>query len=320
MIKLPNLSWTPAWTSVVGCIHGALKFLEIAPDISWLFGATGHAFLINMSRDGSCPSGPTAWKTPHFYDLGSNIGYQVNGTWGDKRQPDFPTKQRAAWELTRSSLDQGFPVVGWELAIPEFYVVTGYDDRGYYFNGPGEELGPSPKPWNELGQSEIGMLEMVSIQPIQGKEAKIQIQEALEFALAFNAGAPEWVLPDYLAGQDAYQVWIDALKSGEASLMGHAYNTAVWSECRHNGTVFLKTAKNQLKGQLDETFDQAIQVYGEVAFQLREITELYPFFENNRSEPVGQNPRSEKAAQHLVKARTAEAEGLDLLKAILKEL
>lgn len=70
MKKLSNLNWTPAWTSLVGCIHGCLKHLGIDPGFSWLYGGTGHAFIINMSQDGSCPSRPTAWNTSRFYELG----------------------------------------------------------------------------------------------------------------------------------------------------------------------------------------------------------------------------------------------------------
>lgn len=320
MKRFSNLVWTPTWTSTIGCIHGALNFLEIDPDLSWLFGATGHAFIINMLKDGSCPSGPTAWKTSRFYELGRNIGYQVEGVWGDKRLPDFQNKQEDAWDLARTSLDNDLPVISWEMAVPEFYLVNGYDDQGYFFSGPGDEEAPSPKAWQELGVSEIGMLELYAIKPAQGTGMEVQIREGLEFALAFNQGADEWVLPDYLSGQKAYCVWIDAMRSGRASLMGNAYNAAVWEECRRNGADFLLEAKKQLKNRMDSTFEQAIQAYREVASQLRDITELYPFFENNWQGPVGENPRSKKAAEHLSNAKAAEAEGQDLLEAILKGL
>ncbi len=320
MKKLPDLVWTPAWTSDIGCIHGALTFLGIAPDISWLFGATGHAFILNMLKDGSCPSGPTAWETAHFYELGKNIGYEVDMVWGDKRKPDFQNKQKAAWDLARASLDANLPVVGWEMVVAEFYVVNGYDDQGYYFSGPGEDAAPSPKPWQELGESDIGMLELYSIKPVQAKDVETQILEGLTFALAFNQGSPEYVLPDYLSGEKAYQVWINAMESGQASLLGTAYNAAVWEECRRNGSSFLLKAKTQLKGQMDSLFDQAINAYREVASHLGEITELYPFFENNRQEPVGENPRSQKAAKHLQAAMAAEIEGQKYLGEIAANL
>jgi hypothetical protein len=320
MKKLPNLIWTPAWTSVVGCIHGALKFLKIDPGFSWLFGATGHAFIINIFQDGSCPSGPTAWNTSQFYALGKNIGYNIEGVFGDKRQPGFKEKQIKAWELTKAALNQNIPVVGWELAIPEWYIIHGYDDAGYLYNGPGADMGPSPKPWRKLGKTNIGMVEIYSINPTQPAKDNITIREALAFSIAFNQPSSEWLLPGYLAGQDAYKIWIQAVSTGKAMLMGHAYNSAVWAECRQNATVFLREAKSRLPGIADKTFDDAIRSYSEVAKQLKDITELYPFFENNREEPVGINPKSEKAAEHLQVAKTAEEEGLGYLKDILKSL
>jgi hypothetical protein len=320
MKKLSDLAWTPAWTSVVGCIHGALKYLQVAPDLSWLFGASGHAFIINMSDDGSCPSGPTAWNTSQFFKLGKNIGYRIEGVFGDKRQPRFKEKQIKAWELTKSAIDQNIPVVGWELAIPEWYLIHGYDDAGYLYNGPGDEMGPSPKPWRKLGKTNIGMLEIFSVNPAQPAKDVIAIREALAFSVAFNQPQSEWLLPGYLSGQDAYKAWIKAVNTGKAMLMGHAYNAAVWAECRQNATAFLREAKSRLPNVAEKTFDDAIHAYTEVAKQLKDITELYPFFENNREEPVGINPKSEKTASHLEGAKTAEEEGIEYLKEIIKSL
>jgi len=320
MKTLSNLTWTPAWTSIVGCIHGCLKYLNIDPGISWLFGGTGHAFIINMSQDGSCPSGPTAWITTPFYSLGQNLGYQIEGVFGDKRQPGWEEKQAEAWLLARTALDDDLPVFGWELAIPEFYVIQGYDEKGYYYDGPGAENGPKPKPWNELGMSGIGMLEVYTIKPGQPSTERQVIKESLEFALAFNEGSPEWVLPDYRAGLNAYNVWIDAVGSGRAMLMGHAYNAAVWEECRRNGVEFLKGVNKRLGNTAKESTNSAIRAYSEVAKELKCITELYPFFENNSEEPVGENPRSQKSAQHLRNAMSAEKEGMMHLNEIIEDL
>jgi hypothetical protein len=211
-------------------------------------------------------------------------------------------------------------VIGWELAIPEFYVIEGYDEIGYYYNGPGAENGPSPKHWKELGESGIGMLEIISIEPGKHSSDKQIIKEALEFALEFNAGNPEWVLPDYRAGLNAYQVWIDAVKSGQGMLMGHAYNAAVWEECRRNGVSFLQEAKNRVSEVNKDSINGAVRAYGEVAKQLKRVTELYPFFENNREEPLGVNDRSQEAAEWLKAAQTAEEEGQSYLKEIVDNL
>jgi len=320
MKRLSNLAWTPTWTSLVGCIHGCLKYLDIAPSLGWLFGGTGHGFIINMSRDGSCPSGPTAWKTTRFYDLGVNIGYQLEGVFGDKRQPGYKEKQKQAWDLAKAALDQDLPVIGWEMAVPEWYVVEGYDDAGYYYNGPGADQGLSPKPWRKLGKTGIGLLEIHILKPLKPVKDEQIVKEALTFAIAFNQGSQEWVLPDYLAGQDAYQGWIEAVSSGKAALMGHAYNAAVWEECRSYAVSFLREAKTRIPGIIDDALDGAIRSYSEVSKQLKDITELYPFFENNEQGQVGENSKSQKAAEHLQAAKKAEQEGTGYLEEVLEGL
>ena len=320
MKKLANLNWTLSWTSIIGSVHGCLKYLGVDPGFSWLYGGTGHAFIINMSQDGSCPSGPTAWNTAAFFELGKNLGYQIEGVLADKRKPGWKEKQAEAWLLARTALDNDTPVFGWELAIPEFYVVDGYDEVGYYYKGPGAENSPSPKPWQELGVSGIGLLEIYSVKPEHPADDRQVVREALEFAVSFNGGSSDWVLPDYLTGLAAYDVWFDAVKTGQADLMGHAYNAAVWEECRRNSVAFLREAKKRLDGLSEKAFTGAIQAYSEVAKHLKDMSELYPFFENNREEPLGTNPRSQKAADYLQSARRAEEEGLARIKEIIGNL
>jgi hypothetical protein len=321
MKTIQNLTWKHAWTSVLGCIEGCLKYLKISPGTGWLYGGTGHAFILNIHQDGSCPSGPTAWNTSRFYKLGENLGYKIEGVFGDKRQAEnWRDIQKKAWELTKSSLDAGTPVIGWELGIPEFYIVHGYDDIGYYYNGPGVDLGVSPKPWDELANTEIGMLEIYSISPSKRADDQTTIRDALSFVVAFNEGSTEWVLPNYQAGLQGYQVWIDAVSSGRASRMGHAYNTAVWEECRRWGVAFLREAKEKLNGKLSQEFNGAIRSYGDVMVNLKKVTDSYPFFENNTEGEIGKNQKSAQAAEHLRAAESAEKAGLEYLKAIVDGL
>ncbi len=47
--KLENLRWKKRLTSHLGCIKGCLDYLNLDVTDAWLFGATGHAFIINMA-------------------------------------------------------------------------------------------------------------------------------------------------------------------------------------------------------------------------------------------------------------------------------
>ena len=117
MIKeLKGLRWNCAWTSHMGCIKGCVDWLSAhdrmpAVTRAWLFGGTGHAFIINFSPD-ACPSGPTAWHTEMLFKNGANLGYEIDGVITWKRKPDFAAKQEAAWTYVRRCIDEDIPVYG----------------------------------------------------------------------------------------------------------------------------------------------------------------------------------------------------------------
>ena len=142
----------------LGCIKGCLEYLGSDVSFPWLYGGTGHAFVINV-HEVVCPSGPTAWNTERCIKLACNVGCGLERIFSHKQRPDFGQMQKLAWEKARRAIDEGMPCCGWELEIPEYYVIRGYDDVGYFYSGPRADEGGGPKPWVELGDTGIGVLE-----------------------------------------------------------------------------------------------------------------------------------------------------------------
>ncbi len=314
--QLSGLAWQPAWVSHMGVLKGCLDYLGIPISTAWLYGGTGHAFIINMDPTG-CPSGPTAWHTEMLFNLGHNLGYTVNGIVATKAQPEFADKQRAAWELAKSAIDRGIPCYGWELMIPEFYVVNGYDDQGYLFSGPAANGAKGPKPWMELGQTEIGCLELYAVERGHTADDRAVVKEAVEFALEHATGPAKWIYPGYKAGLDAYDNWLHALQSSQASMVGLGYNAAVWSECRDQAVAFLDEAATRLGGAAAPLLLEAKSHYQVVAGQLNEMTKLYPFW----PEPATNSAELQaKATAVLQAARQAEEKGLESLTKVVEAL
>lgn len=326
MKTLENCRWMPRWVSHLGAIKGCLNCLGIEISDAWLYGGTGHAFVINLHEQ-VCPSGPTAWKTVKLFELGSNLGYRLDGIFGFKHQDDFAELQKNAWDHVRHAIDQGSPCYGWELEIPEFYVVYGYDrgegdnPAGYYYAGPGCDEGKGPKPWQELGDTGIGVLELYSVWPGEVADDATTVKQALTFALEHASNPEAWIFEDYHAGVAGFDAWIRALEEGEASDMGTRYNAGVWLECRQNAVGFLEEATTRLGGPADAAFDEALTHYRGVAEGLREVTELYPWSEEASDEdilPIDDTSRAAVAA--LQRARAAEAAGLQALETIVQSL
>jgi hypothetical protein len=310
---LEGLKWRPRWVSHLGCVGGCLDYLGMDVSDAWLFGATGHAFILNI-HDVVCPSGPTAWNAEMLRKLGGNVGYSSRGLCASRGDADFDEKRKLIWENTKLALDNGLPTFGWELAIPEYYVVCGYDDVGYYYSGPLCEGVAGPKPWQELGASDIGVLEMYSLVKGEAADERTTVRDALAFALAFAESPAKWVFPKYKAGIAGFDKWTKALEGGTAHGLGAAYNAAVWLECRELAVEFLKEAKERL-GEPAAAFDGAISHYEVVAENLKKVAELFPFVGREEGH-VKDKERCAEAAAALRGAREAEAAGLEALKAI----
>lgn len=320
MKKLENCKWRQAWVSHLGCIKGCLDFLGIPISDAWLYGGTGHAFVINLHKE-VCPSGPTAWRTTKLFELGKNLGYRFDGVFGLKHQSDFAGLQKRAWEHARQAIDQGRPCYGWELEIPEFYVVYGYDQVGYFFSGPGCDGGKGPKPWQELGDTGIGVLELYSVWPGEAAADARTVKQALTFALEHAVTPNEWTYEDYKTGLAGYDNWIRALRDGRASDMGMRFNTGVWLECRRYAVGFLKEAQVRLAGRADALFNAALAHYTAVSESLDKVAEVYPWsFEASDENRLPVDDKSRAAVEALRTAREAEGAGLQALEKIVAAL
>ena len=218
------------------------------------------------------------------------------------------------------------PCYGWELEIPEFYVVYGYDDAGadtggYYFSGPGCDEGKGPKPWHELGDTGIGVLELYSVWPGDVADDATTVKQALTFALEFAVSPNEWTFEGYKSGLAGYDNWVRALQEGKASDMGTRYNTGVWLECRKNAVSFLEEAKGRLTGRADALFDAALTHYRVVSENLGKVAEIYPWsFEVSDEDSLPVDEQSRAAVAALQSAREAEGAGLQVLEKIVAAL
>ncbi len=316
--QIEGLRWSPRWVSHLGCVKGCLDYLGADISWAWLYGGTAHAFIINI-HEVVCPSGPTAWHYgPLLLDLAPNIGYKIEGVYAHRaKDADFAARQERAWDYVRGCIDEGIPCYGWELAIPEFYVIYGYDEVGYYYSGALCDDGPGPKPWQEVGASEIGAVEMCSVERWEPAPAEKVVKDALAAALKHAKSPPEWIYPKYRSGLQAFDLWADALKNGTAVHFGHAFNAAVWAECRAEAEAFLIEAKERLASRADVLFDEAIGYYSAVHSILKNVAELHPFPPPDGS---GQDEEltSPESAALVWEAGAVEQQALEVLEQLVK--
>lgn len=238
--RLENLTWQPRWMSHMGCLKGCIDYLNMDISDAWLYGGTGLAFVINLPK-GSWPSGPTALETRDTFQLLKNIGLSISGISATKEDSNFSEKQKAAWDLCRQSIDQNLPCCGFDIHGPEYAIVNGYNEIGYFFSagGAGAWFTQDPKKWDELGLvGGVGWLQMYRVEPSQASGNITTVSDALSFALD-DANRDH-------GGTNAYDRWIEAFNNRTASTIGTALNAGCWTECRAFAVEFLKEAKQRV--------------------------------------------------------------------------
>jgi len=320
MTSLDGLTWKPKWVSHLGCLKGCLDYLKVNVSDDWLFGASGHAFVLNIHEE-LCPSGPTAWKTQRMTELAQNVGCRLEIIAEHKSQDGFRKAQQQTWDKVRAALAKGTPCYGWELGIPEFYVVHGHDDAGYLYKGPGADEGKGPLPWQKLGDTGIGWLEMVIVRKAEPASDKDTVGAAIRFAVAYGRNPAKWTHGNYRGGLAAYDLWIEALEKNKADGLGAAYNAAVWAQCRGHAAGFLRKAKGRMAKRLSPFFDQAIAHYEAVAAHLATVADTFPFTgvpDEQRTQNAKDGTKCKTAIAALRAAKAAEEKGLAALESVLE--
>jgi len=311
MKLLEGLKWVPSWMSLMGCVKGCLDFLGRDLPREWIAGGCGHAFALNV-HEVMCPSGPTAWKTERVHGLGRNVGWSEQTFLASKNADDFEDKQREAFETVCAHIDQGLPAYGWEMPIPEHYVICGYDDEGYLVSGPGRKPEDGAVPWHSVGCGEIGVLEISTVSLCEPAHDGTVVHEALALALELAAGGHS--LDNWTMGLGAFDLWAAALEEGKANRFGLGYNAECWAECRAQAAEFLREAKLRLPGRGDELFDRAADAYSRVHKKLAAVRDAYPFRGNAEREP---DVRDAEAAALVREAKMAEEEALAAVRELL---
>jgi hypothetical protein len=313
---ISKLKWQSRWVTHLGCVEGCLKFLRKKVSTGWLYGGTGHAFIINIAKD-LCPSGPTAWKTSMLYELAPNLGYKVDGIFALKSNPEFPKEQEKAWAHAKACIDSDIPCYGWELEVPEYYVINGYSDVGYFYSGPGHDHGAGPRPWKDVGNSQIGVLEIYSVHSTETANPVKAIKESFEKVLYHSSNPSDLIFQNYRSGLAGYDWWIAAIEDGSALSMGHSYNAAVWAECRKYAVDFLKEAKKHVESDAKKLLEEAGASYEISANSLEHIHKDYPFSPRLEQTPLGIDDRTHSTVRLLKRARDAEKDGLIALKSLV---
>jgi hypothetical protein len=171
---------------------------EHAEDI---VATSGFAFRMWLAKD-MCPSATSIWawdaQKPWVESGGLRCEY-VGRMWGE----DAIEEQRRleAVAVIKKSIDGGIPAVVWDIGVPEWGLVTGYDDERQVFATLAINHSEGEMPYDVLGRREIPILSALAVTGVADKPQEEIFKDTLRLAVGHLRGE-EWC--DNAKGLAAY--------------------------------------------------------------------------------------------------------------------
>ena len=317
MKTLDGLQVPKRLTTHLACLEGAARYLKVDVSTAWLYGGTGHAFVMCLGEN-LCPSGPHCWRQGPLHRLARNLPIRIGGVAGPKATPELLEK---AWAHVRESVGKGHPCYGWHW---EWIPIRGYDADGYLY----PEGVDGPKDWRDFGAKAIGFLELYSVSPKEPAADRKTVRDALAFAVDWASSWDKWTLKGYDGGLAAYDTWIKGMTSGKTDSFGLAYHARIWSECRGFAVEFLREADTRTNGEHAGLFRDAVGHYTVVSGSLAQISRLWPWPDKDTHDANKEAVKArtldgtirDRIVSQLRRAKGAEAAGIAALRELIRAL
>ncbi|GGG68339.1 hypothetical protein [Paenibacillus radicis (ex Gao et al. 2016)] len=308
-----------------GSIYSILQYTERKNlSLVEVAGYTANAFRIIIDRERVNVAGYSAFEWPlHHQEQFANLGFQTRYAGGPTEIPPTPEELEQALELVQWSLDRGIPVLAWDLFVPEFGVIYGYDDDSRMLRCR-DITQDGELPYEKLGRGQVHELYVMAVTAFTPVAKTEMLRGALQLAV-IHARTQGYKREDsqYRNGLEGYDAWIEALGRGEVDVYGNALHGLYVYDQRLFAAQFLKHIAEEQQSlpdaneRLVTAAKQAAIHYDKVADALAEYCLLFPF-------PKGGDPnasdQAETGIRYLSEARAAEAQGVTYLEEMLAVL
>ncbi|MEF3302770.1 hypothetical protein [Paenibacillus sp. GYB003] len=312
--------WTKTWTSAAAAIHGALAYTDKSHySLVDVMGITGHAFRINIDPIRIDVAGPTMFPGGYLIRRNlCNLGFI--SSLSDTEKPFSPEKVEKVMALIQQSVDRGVPAISFDLFIPEFGLIYGYDDdkQLFYAKDVSKE---GTVTYTDFVESR-NMLWVTTIHESLPHSKYETLRMALDM-IVDHARGREWqhiFQGKYVIGLAGYEAWIACMERREADPFGNAYNAAVIGDAREFAAQFLRelvvrwNGTNVIERTVRKMASEAAAHYERTAVAFAELRGMFPFPQGGRPDEPEQ---AERAVRLLRIAQEAETSGVEVLEKLL---
>ncbi|TCZ75242.1 hypothetical protein E0485_17725 [Paenibacillus albiflavus] len=320
MSEIKSKDWSKTMTTAAAAIHGAINYTDKKQySLVDVMGITGHAFRINIDPDHIDVAGPTMFPGGYMFRRNlCNLGFISNLS--DTVKPFTPEKVEQVLALIQQSIDKGYPAMSFDLFIPEFGLIYGYDDEKQVFHAKDVSQEGTISYTDFVEKRNMLWVSTISESLPHSKYETLRM--ALDMIVDHTRGR-EWqhIFKDkYSIGLAGYDAWIACMERRGADPFGNAYNIAVVSDAREFAAQFLRelvikwNGENIVERAVRKFASEAAEHYERTATSLVEMREMFPF-------PQGGQPNDPATADRAVEllriAKEAESKGIEALERLL---
>jgi hypothetical protein len=283
----------PNWDSLAGALEGVLRFLGEPATAPWVMGVTGRAFRLLLPIAGSAiaeTGSGAVLDLEQTAPLLRNLGRKVEIVAARAGARDYHKRRDEAVKHVRSSIDHGIPAVVYDLHLPAYGIVKGYDDRaGVWYVSTimsgqyGEALPLNRWPVPERPAPVLAVL-------LSGR-VKVEPRRAVTDGLRFAADHAERgpFTDEAVSGFAAYERWRQAFYQGEP--VPAATNAALVQElqsARRDAAAFLRGAATRALPDAAALLARAAAAYDAEVLAVSRMMTMFPY-------PSGGNPANPAA-------------------------
>lgn len=268
MKKQLNITWNNVQDSTgylfsfaksLSCAVRNSPYAEFAEDI---IATSGFAFRMWVTAD-LCPSATSIWdfdSQKPWVENGGLLCNYVGRYWGQEHLEK--EKRLEAIENIKKSIDNGIAAISWDIGVPEWGLITGYDDETQNLFVQQTNINePTPMPYDVLGKRELPIL---SVLTITGKSDKSQddiLKDTMKLAVTHLNGE-EWC--DNAKGLEAYPRLISIFESNPdiAASWNADYFLGTYGALKEFAYIYFKKAGQTELAQINkEVFESWLNAF-----------------------------------------------------------
>jgi len=259
---------------------------------------SGFALRTVVHKD-LCPSAMSVFDWELLSKAAEDIGFEtkvITRLWDEDH---LELEKRT--EAHKMIIESTNPVITWDASVPEWEIITTFDSVNNSYTGISVKGDPINLPIDKLGRREIPVLFVMELTSWI-KPTNI-IEKILQIIINHNEGSEAIATPDYLEGYQAYDHWIEKMKTITEDDWDSRYYFETYAIMKKHASKYfqvLLTDNSNLK-KMSQCFDDLANLFGQLLDQRK--TSSYP---NNKNEII----RNLKKAKELEYQIYIEAKNL----------